>query len=156
MGRPQKYIVELTKEEREELQGIVKRGQRSARVIRRAQTMLWLDKGKSDKEIAELLNVTISTISLTRKKWTSDKTVEDKDRPGRPSVLDGKQESMLVALACSDAPEGQADWTMQLLADRLIELQIVETISDETVRLRLKKLNQTLAKETMVYPDSEQ
>ena len=139
MGRSKKFTVKMSTEEKEELQAIVKRGHRSARVIRRAQTLLWMDQGKSDKEIANLHDVSLATVSNTRKKWVTEGTVEDKPRPGRPHVLDGKQEAMLVALACSDAPDGREDWTMQLLADRLVELEIVDSISDETVRLRLKK-----------------
>jgi len=155
MGRHQKYIVRLSDERREELQRIVKSGHRSARVIRRAQTLLWIDTGKADKEIAELLDVTISTVSNTRQKWVNEGTIEDKPRSGRPCLLDGKQEAFLVALACSDAPEGQENWTMQLLADRLMELNVVEEISDEAVRLRLKKRSETLAEETMVYSESQ-
>ena len=139
MGRKKTHIVKLSEAERQEIQNMVAVGKRSARVIRRAQTLLWCDAGKPDKEIAELLNVTISTVSNTRQKWVNEGTIEDKVRPGRPPVLDGKQEALLVALACSDAPEGQEEWTMQLLADRLIELKVVDDISDETVRLRLKK-----------------
>lgn len=155
MGRKQAYEVKLNDEERQELERLVKTGHRSARVIRRAQTLLWIDQGKSDKEIAEWLTVTLSTVSNTRKKWVTEGTVEDKPRPGRPPVLDGKQEALLVALTCSDAPDGVENWTMQLLADRLVELGTVETISDETVRLRLKKRTQTLAEENVVYPDGE-
>ena len=139
MGRKKTHIVQLSEEERQELQGLVAVGNQSARVMRRVQTILWSDAGKPDKEIAELLNVSVSTVSNTRQKWVQEGTVEDKPRPGRPPLLDGKQEALLVALACSDAPEGQEEWTMQLLADRLIELKVVDGISDETVRLRLKK-----------------
>jgi len=139
MGRKKIHMVQLSEAERQELEGLVAVGKQSARVIRRAQTVLWSDAGKADKEIADLLNVTVSTVSNTRQKWVEEGTVEDKPRPGRPPILDGKQEALLVALACSDAPEGQEEWTMQLLADRLIELNVVDEISDETVRLRLKK-----------------
>lgn len=155
MGRKQSYVVNLIDEERNELERIVKTGHRSARVIRRAQTLLWIDQGKSDREITELLNVTASTVSNTRKKWVTEGTVEDKPRPGRPPVLDGKQEALLVAIACSDAPKGVETWTMQLLADRLVELGTVDKISDETVRLRLKKRDQALAKEDVVHSDGQ-
>lgn len=155
MGRKKEFVVELSSEEKSELQSIVKQGYHAARVIRRAQTLLWLDEGKSDKEIAELHDVSVGTVGNTRKKWVLEKTVEDKLRPGRPPVLDGKQEAMLVALACSDAPDGVEEWTMQLLADRVVELGLVDTISDETVRLRLKKRHQTLAEEDVVHSDSE-
>jgi transposase len=139
MGRKKQYIVALSDEEREELEGIVKQGYHAARVIRRAQTILWCDGGKEDKVIADLVNVTLATVSNTRQKWVKEKTIVDKARSGRPPLLDGKQEAFLVALACSDAPEGLENWTMQLLAERLVELKLVANISDETVRLRLKK-----------------
>ena len=155
MGRKQEYVVKLSDEKRHELATIIKTGHQSARVIRRAQTLLWIQQGKTDKEIAALLNITISTVANTRKKWAIEGTVEDKPRPGRPPALDGKQEALLVAIACSDAPDGVEEWTMQLLADRLVELGTVDSISDETVRLRLKKRTQTLAEKTVVHSDGE-
>ena len=133
------HVIVLSEIERLELEAIVKGGKHKARTMRRAQTLLWSDTGKSDLEIAGLHGVTPLTIANTRQRWVEEKTLEDKPRAGRPPLLDGKQEAFLVALACSDAPEGQEKWTMQLLADRLIELELVETISDETVRDRLKK-----------------
>lgn len=155
MGRKKAFVIELKAEEKVELQSIVKQGYHASRVIRRAQTLLWIEEGKSDKEIAELHDVSLGTVGNTRKKWVLERTVEDKLRPGRPPILDGKQEAMLVALACSDAPNGLEDWTMQLLADRVVELGIVDAISDETVRLRLKKRTQTVAEEDVVHSDSE-
>lgn len=155
MGRKKAFEVELTAEEKVELQSVVKQGYHPSRVIRRAQTLLWIDAGKSDKEIAKLHDVSLATVGNTRKKWVLEKTVEDKPRPGRPPIMDGKQEAMLVALACSDAPDGVEDWTMQLLADRMIELGMVATISDETVRLRLKKRDQALAEEDVVHSNGE-
>ena len=140
MPKKQNIIV-LSQAEREELEAIAKGGKHKARTIRRAQTLLWSDVGKSDLEIAGLHGVTPLTVANTRQRWVTEKTLEDKSRPGRPRVLDGKQEAFLVALACSDAPEGQADWTMELLAGRLMELKVIDKISDETVRRRLKKTN---------------
>lgn len=155
MGRKKEFVVELNPEEKAELQSIVKQGHHASRVIRRAQTLLWIDEGKSDKDIATLQDVSLATVGNTRKKWVLERTVEDKARPGRPTILDGKQEAMLVALACSDAPEGVEEWTMQLLADRIIELGMVDSISDETVRLRLKKRDQAMAEEDVVHSDRE-
>jgi len=155
MCRKKAFEVELTAEEKVELQSVIKQGYHASRVIRRAQTLLWIDAGKSDKEIAQLNDVSLATVGNTRKKWVLEKTIEDKPRPGRPPIMDGKQEAMLVALACSDAPDGVEDWTMQLLADRVIELGMVDTISDETVRLRLKKRDQALAEEDVVHSNGE-
>lgn len=140
MAKKQNIIV-LSQAEREELEAIAKGGKHKARTIRRAQTLLWSDAGKSDLEIAGLHGVSPLTVANTRQRWVGEKTLEDKARPGRPPLLDGKQEAFLVALACSDAPEGQEDWTMELLADRLMELKVIDKISDETVRRRLKKTN---------------
>jgi hypothetical protein len=78
--------------------------------------------------------------------------LKEKKRPGNPRKLDGKQEAFLVALACSPAPEGRDHWTMQLLADKLVELQVVAgTLSADTVARRLKKRSQTLAKRAVVF-----
>jgi transposase len=142
MARKQTYPIGLSESEREELQHIVKTGQQSARVRRRAQTLLWSDQGKTDVEIAQLHGVRPLTVATTRRRWVEDKRITDKPKPGREKKLDGKQEAFLVALACSDAPDGRESWTMQLLAERLVELGVVdEPISDETVRRTLKKMN---------------
>lgn len=141
MGRQQKYQVKLSDEEREQLRTITRTGKQSARVITRAQILLWSDEGKQDKEIIELLNCAPMTVSSTRERWVREKRLEDLPRRGLKPMLDAKQESLLIALACSDAPEGRSEWTMQLLADKLVELKVVESISDETVRRTLKKTN---------------
>jgi len=141
--RKQDYPIKLSEIERLELKEIVRKGQNKVRVIRRAQTLLWSDAGKSDLEIAQLHGIRPLTVAKTRERWVKEQSLEDKARPGRIPKLDGKQEAFLVALACSDAPDGRETWTMQLLADRLIELQVIdEAISDETVRLVLKKNRQ--------------
>ncbi len=140
MARKQEDPVKLSDAERAELEAIVSKGKHKARVIRRAQTVLWSDAGKPDSEIAQLHGVTPQTVANTRKRWVNEKTLEDKPRSGRTKRLDGKQEAFLIALACSDAPEGFERWTMQLLADKLVELSVIdEPVSDETVRRTLKK-----------------
>lgn len=140
MGRKQNYPIVLSEMERAELQEIVKGGKNKVRVVRRAQMLLWSAAGKSDLEIAELVSVNPLTVAQTRQRWVEAHTVLDKARAGRPPILDGKQEALLVALTCSASPEGRETWSMQLLADRLVELQVVEqAISDETVRRILKK-----------------
>lgn len=142
MGRKQHDPIALSQMEREALEGIVKGGDNKVRVVHRAQTLLWSDAGKSDLEIADLLSVNPLTVANTRRRWVEKRSLNDESRPGRPPLLDGKQEAFLVALTCSQSPEGRETWSMQLLADRLVELQIVEpAISDETVRRTLKKMN---------------
>lgn len=140
MARKQHYPIRLTEDERKELEKLVRKGQHAARIIRRAQIVLWSDQGKSDLEIAELVKVTPLTVAETRRRWVTEQTLADHPRPGGRKRLDGKQEAFLVALACSDTPDGQATWTMQMLADKLVELGVVDQpISDETVRRTLKK-----------------
>ena len=139
------HLVHLSEEERGTLREIVRKGKQKARILRRAQTLLWSDAGKSDREIAALLGVTPLTVAATRQRWDTQQSLEDGARSGRQPKTDGKQDAFLVALACSDAPEGRETWTMQLLADRLVTLGVVETaISDETVRRRLKKTTSNL------------
>lgn len=146
MGRQQKYPVRLTEEEREQLRTITRTGKQSARVIQRAQILLWSEEGKQDKEIIGLLGCAPLTVASTRERWVREKRLEDLPRMGSKPMLDAKQESLLIALACSDAPEGRDEWTMQLLADRLVELKVVERISDETVRRTLKKTSSSRGK----------
>ena len=148
MGRQQKYPVKLTNEEREYLRTLTRTGKQSARVMTRAQILLWSDEGKQDKEIITLLNCAPMTVAATRERWVKEKRLEDLPRAGLKPMLDAKEESLLVALACSDAPEGRSEWTMQLLADKLVELKVVESISDETVRRALKKTNLNLGKKS--------
>ena len=150
------YVIELSEIDQMELEDIVSKGTHKARVMRRAQTLLWSDAGKTDSEIAELHGIRPLTVAKTRQRWVEERSLEDKPRPGGTRKLDGKQEAFLVALACSAAPEGYESWTMQLLADKLVELAVIDApISDETVRLRLKKRGQTLAEGAMVHSDSE-
>lgn len=141
MGRQQKYPVQLSDEEREQLRSITRSGKHSARVMQRAQILLWSDSGKQDKEIIALLGCAPMTVSSTRERWVKEKRLEDRPRLGSKPMLDAKQESLLIALACSDAPDGRGSWTMQLLANKMVELKVVESISDETVRRTLKKTN---------------
>src|SRR6185436_8198125 len=95
------------------------------RVLRRAQMLLWSDEGKPDTEIAELVKTTPLTVAMTRLRWIEKHSLEDEPRPGRGKKMDGKQEAFLVALACSAAPNGLEKWTMQMLADKLVELEVV-------------------------------
>lgn len=138
------YSVQLTEEERNQLLALTKKGETKARRLRRAQVLLLADKGQTDEAIQAVLSASPTTIYRTRQRFAQEgleAALSEKPRCGGPRKLDAKGEALLVATACSEAPEGQEHWTMQLLADRLVELKIVETISDETVRLLLKKTN---------------
>lgn len=107
------------------------------------------DEGHRDDQIAQMLKVGQSTVHRTRQRCVEEgveKALTERPRPGSKAKLDGKIEALafLVATACSDAPEGRKRWTMQLLADRLVALNLVESISDETVRRTLKKTKLSL------------
>lgn len=110
--RNQDFPVKLRDSERHELEQIMRTGQHKARVRERAQILLWSDSGKSDLEMARLLHRTPLTIAQTRKRWSTNHALLDLPKRGRDKRLDGKQEALLVALACSDAPEGRESWTM--------------------------------------------
>jgi DNA-binding CsgD family transcriptional regulator len=148
-GQKQKYSVVLSEAEVEQLREVVKRGKHTRREIQRAQMLLWSAEGKTDVEIARLMSVNPLTVATTRERWVTEKRIADAPKPGRHKKLDGKQEAFVVALACSDAPEGRERWTLQLIADKLVELQVVdEPVSYETVRATLKKTNLSLSKKS--------
>lgn len=136
------YVVDLTPEERDELLGLLKGGEARVRKTNRARILLLADEGRTDEGIAEALLTSVSTVERTRRRFVEGgpgRALEEAPRPGGERKLDGRQEAHLVALACSDPPEGRERWTMQLLADRLVEIGVVDRISDETVRRTLKR-----------------
>lgn len=137
-----KYIVQLTEEERQSLGSLLKAGKAKARKIARAHVLLLADEDKPDGAIAEALHVGLSTVARTRERFVEggvDWALTERPRTGAKRKLEGKAEAFLIALACTDAPGGRQRWTLQLLADRLVEIGLVEGISDETVRRTLKK-----------------
>jgi hypothetical protein len=144
-----KYVVTLTPDERQHLDGLLRRGKASALVLTRARILLKADRGEGgpawdDARIAAALDIGERTVSRVRQRFVErgfEACLRRKpqDRPSRERKLDGAAEARLIALACSAAPEGRTEWTMQLLADRLVELRVVDAISDETVRRALKK-----------------
>jgi transposase len=154
MPRPKTYVVILTDEQQAHLLGFLKQGAAKARMLTRARILLLSAAGNTDRFIADVLQVTPQTVRNIRKRFAEEgleAALQERPRPGAQPKLDGKQEAFLVALACSAPPEGREHWTMQLLADRLVELGVVESISDETVRRVLKKRSQALAKEAVVH-----
>jgi transposase len=144
-----KYKVTLESDERESLLGLIAAGKASALKLAHARILLKADAGAdgpawSDALIAEALEVDVTTVERVRQRFVEqglDAALDRKKqaRPSRERKLDGAGEARLVALACSNPPEGRAAWTLQLLADKLVELHIVDSISDETVRQVLKK-----------------
>ncbi|GLV56039.1 transposase [Dictyobacter sp. S3.2.2.5] len=136
------HQVNLTEEERKQLHDLLKVGEHPARTIVRGYILLLAHQGKSDDDIAQTLEVGRATVQRVRKRYCQKGlayALNELPRPGAKPRLDGRQEAYLIALACSDAPEGRTCWTLQLLANKLVELHIVEEISDETVRRVLKK-----------------
>jgi transposase len=140
--RKKVYVVELSDDERQGLAVLIHAGTTRARMVNRAQILLHADEGKQDKGIAAALHTSESTVWRIRKRFVEDGlhgALHEIVRPGGARKLSGEQEAHLVALACSDPPQGRGEWTMQLLADRLVTLGVVEAISDETVRRALKR-----------------
>lgn len=137
-----RYIIQLTDEERMELLELIKKGKASARVLTRARILLKANEGWKDKDIVEALNTSVATVERIRQRFVEgnlEKALHDDPRAGGKCKLDGRAEAQLIALACSKAPEGHTVWSMRLLAGKLVELAIVESISHEAVRQRLKK-----------------
>jgi len=137
-----KYIVELTAEERESLLALTRAGEVPARKMKRAQILLKADEHWKDKDIIAALNTGRSTVERTRKRCVDgglEKALNEEPRPGARGKLDGRAEAHLIALACSEPPDDSDHWTLRALAGELVELGLVESISHEAVRQRLKK-----------------
>jgi hypothetical protein len=148
-----KYRVELTEEQRSHLFERIGRGERPARELTRARILLKVDEGPegpawTDRRTAEALEVAEGTVAALRERFCDrglKGTVERKS-PDREydQKLDGEKEAELIRIACSEAPEGRSQWSLRLLADRLVELGVVESISHEAVRKTLKKTDSSL------------
>jgi transposase len=160
-----KYIVKLSEEEREALQELIAKGQASARKLAHARILLKADSseggpGWTDQRIAEALEVSVATIERVRERLVEESLAAalNRHRPKSPRLrkLDGEQEAYLIALTCSQPEEGQQRWTLQLLADKLVELRLVESISRETVRqvLHTNELKPWLKEQWCLPPKS--
>jgi transposase len=139
-----KYKVKLAESERSRLNEVSHRGKPSVRTVKRALALLKADEGLRDREIADVLLVNAATVARARKRYVEEgleAAINDRPRPGQERKLDGKQEAHLIAIACSAAPAGHTHWTLQLLADQVVELEFADSISLETVRQMLKKTN---------------
>ena len=143
-----KYLVELSASERSELEDIVGKGKALARKIQHAQILLKADQGPwgpawNDQQIAEAFSLNIRTIERVRQRLVEhgleDALVRRQSEQAPRGKLDGAAEARLIALACTPAPEGRRRWTIRLLADKMVELQIVPSLGRETVRQALKK-----------------
>jgi len=142
-----KYVVRLTDQERSQLETLVRRGRTHARKLLYARILLKADSDGpdrwTDEKIAEALEVSAATVARERRRFCEDglEVALMPKKPGRPRrrVLDGRAEAHLIALSCSEPPEGRERWSMRLLADRMVELGHVGALSHETVRRTLKK-----------------
>jgi transposase len=136
------YHVHVTPPQQQELEQLMNSGTSSARKIKRANMLLLASESYTDAEIGQMLRCHPTTVERIRKRFGAagiEFALAEKPRPGQPIKVTGTVEAYLVALACSQPPEGRNAWTMELLAEQLIERHLVGQISDETVRLRLKK-----------------
>lgn len=142
-----RQTVKLKSEELDYLRSFKKSGKRSQREYDRANILLLLHKGKKDKEIEDFLEVERTTIWRTRKRFLEgglSVALEEKPRSGQPRKYGQNQEAEIIALACSEAPEGSVRWTLELLTETLGKMEGLETINRETIRLILKKTNVNL------------
>jgi transposase len=136
------YIVRLTDEARQQLQRLVQSGTRPVRVVRRALVLLKTDEGLTDEEIIEHVGCSERTVRSVRRRFCTeglDRALYDAPRPGAPPVFTARQQQQVIALACSEPPEGRVRWTLELLCQHAVEHSIVESVSKSEVALWLKE-----------------
>jgi transposase len=155
MGRPKKYVVRLTSDERKFLMQLIDIGKASKEKLKRARILLKADCGEEgenwgDEDIAQAFYTTILTVQRTRQALVEEgfeNALNRKKQENRKKrIIQGQEEAYLVALACSKPPEGYSQWSLRLLADKMVELNYVEAVSHETVRDVLKKTKLNLGK----------
>lgn len=137
-----KYRVDLADEERERLLALISKGKHGARSLARARILLKADEGMTDEAVASALNVGYATVGRVRQKFVEEgleRALKDGPHSGAKPKLDERQCAHLIAVACSEAPEGHDHWTLRLLAGKVVELGFAESYSHETVRQTLKK-----------------
>jgi transposase len=137
-----KYIVDLTDEERSELLALTTKGTVRARKMKRAQILLMADEGRTDVQIMSALKVSRPCVERIRQRFVAGnlaRALNDNPRPGARRKLSDRQEARVIAEACTPAPAGRKRWTVRLLTDRMVALQVVDSLSRETVRRVLKK-----------------
>jgi len=140
MGK--RHVVRLTDGQRSELEGRFA-ASLTLRQRNRVQALLRADAGDTDAEIADDLGITTNTVANIRRRFATgglDPALNDRPRSGGPAKLDGKAEAVVIALACSPIPDGRATWTARMLANKLVELQVVESVSEDTILRVLKKV----------------
>jgi transposase len=149
MPRKTIFAVNLTKKDQEYLDKFIRHGKVPARSLTRARILLMADEGYSNKEIVKVLKITRPTVNRTRKRYCQeglDSAINDKPRSGAPPKIDGTIEAQVTLLACSEPPEGRSTWTLQLLADKLVELEVIDSISTMSIQRILKKAKPSLGR----------
>lgn len=142
--RQQQYQVSLSKREREKLKGKYEKGSQKVREYKRSRILLLADEGKCDQEIVAAVGVSSPTVKRIRKAYVEqglEAALVDAERSGRPSIFDGQTRAKITVLACSPAPEGYSQWSLRLLADKAVELKLVDEVSHSQVAKILKKMN---------------
>ena len=133
---------DLPAEEVAQLQQMLTKGKQSVRSLKRAQVLLALHQGKTPSAVAQLVSVSPAMVYNIRNRYVAEGlavALSEKPRPGQPSKFDKAAQAHLTAIACSQAPDGRSRWTLRLLADRLVELRLVDSISHQAVGEQLKK-----------------
>jgi transposase len=142
-----KYTVQLKKKERNQLKQLLKKGKASARKLNRCHTLLQANEGKTDEQICDSLDMGLATIANIRRRYHQEglkAAINEKPRSGAPKKFSGKEKAKITAIACSAPPEGRSRWTLRLLADHVVALDIVDEISFKNVSNILKKTNLSL------------
>src|SRR6202161_3087567 len=157
-----KYVVRLNGEEREQLEALIRKGKSSAQRLMKARILLKADvsdagEGWSDSRIIEALETSATTVYRTRQQLVEEGfeavlTRKQRARPPVSPIFDGEKEAQLIALACSQPPEGRARWTLRLLEEKIVELDIVDPASDSTICRVLKKHRQAASQATVGHP----
>ena len=141
MGR-ERYVVRLNREERDQLERLIRGGKSPARKVARARILLKADRSWEVGRIVEALDISAGTVCRTKRRYLEGglhRALEEDPRPGQPAKLDERGEAHLIALACSEAPQGHDHWTLRLPASKVVELGLVPSMSHEGIRKRLKK-----------------
>jgi transposase len=139
-----KYVIRLKKNERKRLSELTRKGTEKARKLKRCQILLLSNEKKAAAEIAKVLKVSLGTIANIRRRYVDEgleSALNEKRRPGAPRKFRGRDKAKITALACSSPPEGRSRWTLNLLADKAVELDIVDEMSHMSVHRILKKTN---------------
>jgi len=141
------YTIKLNPKEQDRIKKLISRGTEKARKLKRCHILLMANEQKTDAQITEALHVSMNTVFRIRQRYANnglESALNEQHRPGQPPKFSGKQQAKITAIACSKAPEGRSRWTLRLLADKVVELDIVNSISHQSVENILKKTNLSL------------